>query len=178
MNISYTYRRSYLIPTGITFILIVSTGLIAIVLFVYTDILSNVVTRDQIFLITIFIGELIVIGYGIYLINKGRTQFEIQFNETNFKSYKNHELKKDIPVEQIESVNIFHGEYSNTLLFIYAIFKKIEIEFKEEEKFQLNIVGKKWISKFLKFVESLRKYCSDKQIQFIESHDDPIHSSS
>lgn len=177
MNISYTYRRSYLIPTGMTFILIVSMGLIAIISFVYTDFLSNVATKDQIFLIAIFISELIVIGYGIYLMDKGRTQFEIQFNETNFKSYKNHELKIDVPVEQIESVNIFHGEYSNTLLFIYFIFKKIEIEFKEEEKFQLKIGGKRWIFKFLKFVESLREYCSDKQIQFIESHDDPIHSS-
>lgn len=177
MNISYIYRRSYLIPTGITFILIVSMGFIAIIFFIYTDFLSDLAIKYQILLSAIFIGEFIIIGCGIYFMKKGRTQFEILFNDTNFKSYKNHELKLDVPIEQIESVNIFHGEYSNTLFFIYSIFKKIEIEFKEEEKFQLKIGGKNWIFKFLKFIESLREYCSDKQIQFIESHDDPIHSS-
>ncbi len=40
------------------------------------------------------------------------------------------------------------------------------------EKFQLNIRGKNWITKFLKFEDSLKQYCSEKQIPIIVSFPD------
>lgn len=169
MNISYNYRPSYLITIGIGFIIIFSLVLISTVLFIINDILSNVATKDQIFIIGILTGEPIIIGYGVYNIIKGTVLYEIQFSEINFKSYKNSRLEIDLPVERIESVNIFHGNYFNTLLFDRLIYKEIEIALKENEKVHLYIRGKKWISKFLKFIKLLREYCSEKYIQFDES---------
>lgn len=43
-------------------------------------------------------------------------------------------------------------------------FEKIKIELKEKEDVKLYIRGKKWISKFLTFIELLKPLCDEKQI--------------
>ncbi len=102
---------------------------------------------------------------------KSLKELEIQFSETNFKYYKDHQLEIDVSVEQIESVSIIRGYYYSSLNYGYY-FKKIEIELREKEKFQLTITRKKAISRFSKFAELLQQYCSEKKIQYSEVHKD------
>ena len=168
MNISYTFRPSYLITAGILILLLGTITLFSTVIFIYNDFLSKVGSKDQIILIIIVISEPVIIWYAIYLMIKGRSQIDIQFSETNFKEYKNHKLEISIPVEWIESVIITHGTIINSLLFINETYKKIEIALRERDKFQLKISGKKRISEFLKFIELLRQYCDKNRIKFEE----------
>lgn len=170
MNISYKYRSSYLIIFGIGFIILVSLVFISINFSIYNDLPGNETIKFQIFLILNLTIEPIIVGWGVYNIIKGKNQYEIQFSEQNFISYKNFKLKFDVPIEQIESVNIFHVSVSSWVGGFD--FKRIEIELKKMEKFQLTIRGKKWISKFLEIIELLHQYCNEKKIQFIESYDD------
>lgn len=170
MSISYIYRSSYLITFGIGFIILSSLVFISINFSIYNDFPGNQIIKFQIFSILILTIEPIIIGWGVFNIIKGTNQYEIQFSEKNFKSYKNLKSEIDVPIEKIEIVNIIHVSVSSWVGGVK--FKKIEIELKEMEKFQLTIKGKKWISKFLKFIELLQQYCNEKQIQFIESNDD------
>lgn len=170
MNISYTYRPSYKILSGIIFILLGNLIFFTAITLIYTDLLSNVVIKDQIYLLAIFISEPVIIWYGIHLMIKGRLQIDFQFSEERFKSYKNYKQEIDVPIEQIESIIISHGDYTNPFLFYNVIFKEIQIVIREKEKIQLKITDKERISKFLIFVELLQQYCTKKQIQLEESY--------
>lgn len=166
MNISYTYHQLHLIPGGILIILFGNLGLFVTSLILYNEFLRNVATLGQISLFVFFIGEPIIIGYAIYLMIIAKSQVEIQFSETSFRYYKNQKLKINVPVEQIEGVKIFHEK--TIMEFGLYVFKKIEVDLRDNDNFQLRIARKKWISKFLIFVELLQQYCNEKQIKFDE----------
>lgn len=168
MNISYTYRPTYLLAFGIEFIILWIPVFILIMIGICNNFLISVATKDKIFFIVNLIGVSIITSYGVYNIIQGTNQFEIQFSDANFKAYKNFKLKIDEPVETIENVNITHGK---VFFLIYGGFEyfKIEIKLKEMDKFQLVIRSKKWILKFLEFIKLLEEYCSEKQIEIIKS---------
>jgi len=175
MSISFTYRPSYKIASGIIVILLGNLIFFTTITLIYTDLLSNIVIKDQIYLLVVFISEPVIIWYGIHLIIKGRLQIDLQFSEVIFKSYKNHKLELEVPVEQIESIIITHADYTNPFLFYNVVFKELQIVIREKEKVQLKITGKERMSKFLIFVELLQQYCTKKQIQFEESYTSEKH---
>jgi len=164
MNFSYTYRPFYLLAFGIEFILICIPAFFFLMIGIYNNFISNLATKDQVFLITVLFGILLITAYGGYNIIQGTHRFEIQFSETNFKSYKDSKLEINVPIERIERINIVKGD---VFFLIYGGFKyfvlKIEIEGIEHVK--LTIRGKKWISKFFDFLELLKKFCNDNQVQ-------------
>jgi len=171
MNVSYTYHASTLIPNGIGIIVLLSVFLLTLCGVVWNDFSYNEVTKWQIIIILILIGEPLIIRFGGSIIKEGKNQYEIQFTEANFKSYKNNELEIDESIEKIEKININFVSTGSWNCWVEYI--KIEIELKEMENFQLNIRGRKWITKFLKFEDKLKKYCSEKQIPIdISFHDD------
>ncbi len=172
MNVSYIYRPKYLITFGISFIPLLNLLFIATIGFffdIYSDLLSSEIIKYQIILILILTIEPIIIGYGVHNIIMGTKQFEIEFNEINFKFFKDLKAEIVVPIKRINRIIIIHGSVLS--MWGGCNFKKIKIELKEKEDVQLYIRGKKWISKFLTFIELLKPLCDEKQIQ-LEIHEE------
>jgi len=85
MNVSYTYRASALIPNGIGIIILLNIFLFSLCGMVWNDFSYNEVTKWQIIIILILIGEPLIIRFGGSIIKEGKNQYEIQFTEVNFK---------------------------------------------------------------------------------------------
>ena len=143
MNVSYVYRPKYLITFGIFFISLLSYAFISFIIAINNELLSSEIIKYQIILILILTIEPIIIGYGIHNIIEGKKRFEIEFNEINFKFFKNFKAEIVVPIEEINRIIIMHGEVFSAAMGAGLYFEKIKIELKEKEDVQLYIRGKK-----------------------------------
>jgi len=163
MNISFNYRPSHLISSGILCLVLFNLVFFSFIIALYNTLLVSEIAKYRIFLILILIIEPLFIVYGVYNIIKGRYQFDIEFNEKNFEFSKNLKSETVLPIEKIKRVIITYGN----VISIHGGFKytKIEIEPQEGANIELFIRGKTWRSNFKIFLNLLKRFCDDNQIQ-------------
>jgi len=172
MNVSFSYHKTKIIVSGV--ILTLLTGITInwlVISFYYNLYTDSIILRILSILISLI--WYIIIGLGIYFIIKGTFHYEFQFSETHFKFYKNSKLRIDVPVEEINCINIAHEWRSDGYGGEYEYYI-IEIHIEGKNKVRLTIGSKRGIYRFLIFAILLNIYCFKKQIHFNPHKNDKI----
>jgi len=160
MKISYFYRSTQLVKFGFSCIVLFTLVFFAFLIAIINEISLN----DEVIIISIFTIEPIIIVYGVYNIIKGIYRYKLEFNEKTFHLFRNEKLKITLSIGNINKIIATHG----SVISMHGGFnyKKIEIDSQEKDNIQFYIRGKKWRSDFDKFLESLKQFCEEMQIQF------------
>ena len=156
-QLNYYYRPTYLITTGIVFLIIASLTLISI--------LVGFISNQLIILFLFIIIEVPIIIFSfINIYGGGTVRYLLKIDGNTFEAQKNLKVIVRVLITEIERIKIIDGDITS----IYGGFKyiKLFIKLKNKKDYYLFIRRKKWMNIFLNLEEDLRKFCEEKGILY------------